>query len=166
MAASDIGDGAIAGIITGTIIGIIMTMLALIGLSSLISYVNIDAVFGGLLPMAGSIAASLTAIITLLLFLAIVGLVLGAIYGAIYEDIPAAGAIGKGIAFMLVVWAIFGLLIPLIVGTGAGAPPEITAASIVSSLIASVIWGTLLGLAFVWVSRKAAAPGRASIVRP
>jgi hypothetical protein len=166
MAARDIGDGAIAGIITGIIIGVIMILLALIGLSALMSYIDINAVFGGLLPMAGGIAASVTAMITLLLFTAIVGLILGAIFGAVYENIPTAGAVTKGIVFMLVIWVIFGLLLPIVVGAGTRAPAGLTVASIISSLVAAIIWGALLGLTFIWVSRRAAAPGRAPIVRP
>jgi hypothetical protein len=166
MAARDTGDGAIAGIITGIIMGVITILLALAGLSTLLSYVDINAVFGGLLPMAGGIAVSLTAIITLFLFLAIVGLILGAIYGAVFENIPTTSAITKGVAFMLAIWAIFGLFIPIIVGVGARAPGTVTAASIISALIAAVIWGALLGLTFIWVSKKAAVPGGAPIVRP
>jgi hypothetical protein len=67
---------------------------------------------------------------------------------------------------MLVIWIIFGLLLPIIVGAGAGAPAGLSVASILSSLIAAIIWGALLGLTFIWVSRKAAAPGRAPIIRP
>ncbi len=163
MAARDIGDGAIAGVITGIIISILSLLLALIGLGALTRYADIRSVLGGLLPAVAGTAFEIPTIIRMVLLLALVGMIIGAIYGAIYENIPAAGAIPKGIAFMLVVWAIFGLLIPLIIGTGEGEPAEITAASIVSSLISSIIWGAVLGWVFDWISRRAAEPGRAPI---
>jgi hypothetical protein len=166
MAARDIGDGAIAGIITGVIIGVLAILMALTGLASLVSYIDINRVFGGLLPAVGGIAASLTAMITLLLFTAIVGLILGAIYGAIYENIPTTSAITKGIVFLLALWVIFGLLLPILVGVGARVPAGVTMMGIFSSLIAAAIWGAVLGLTFIWVSRRTAAPGRAPVIRP
>ena len=166
MAARDIGDGAIAGIITGIIIGVIAILLALLGFASLTSYININSVFGGLLPGAGIAAATLTAMISLLLFTAIVGLILGAIFGAIFENIPTTSAVTKGVIFLLVIWVIFGLLLPILVSLGAKVPPGVTVAGILTSLIAAIIWGALLGLTFAWVSKRTAVTGGAPVVRP
>jgi hypothetical protein len=108
MAARDVGDGAIAGAITGIIIGLAAIVLSLIGLGALTKYFDIRQVFGGLLPAVGGATLTITAMITILLFLAIVGLILGAIFGAIFENIPTLSAITKGIVFMIAIWVIFG----------------------------------------------------------
>ncbi len=160
MATKDIGDGAIAGIITGVIMGILAILLALIGLASLVAFIDVRSVFGGLMPIAGFAAASLTAMITLLLFMAIVGLILGAIFGEIYERIPTTNAVTKGIIFLLAVWVIFGLLIPILLSAGGALPMSLTATGIISALVAAAIWGGLLGVIFHWVSGKTAAPTR------
>ncbi|BAI61613.1 conserved hypothetical protein [Methanocella paludicola SANAE] len=160
MATNDIGDGAIAGIITGVIMGILALLLALIGLASLVAFVDVRSIFGGVMPIAGFAAASLTAMIALLLFMAIVGLILGAIFGGIYEKIPTTSAVTKGIVFLLAIWVIFGLLIPILLSAGGAMPTALTATSIISALIAAIIWGGLLGMMFHWVSGKTAAPAR------
>jgi hypothetical protein len=161
MATKDIGDGAIAGIITGIIMGVLAMLMALVGLASIVAFVDVRSVFGGLMPMAGFAAASLTAMITLLLFMAIIGLILGAIFGAIYEDIPTANPVSKGIVFLVAIWVIFGLLIPIILSAGGAVPIALTATGIVSSLVAAVIWGGLLGVIYNWVAKKTEAPARA-----
>lgn len=169
MSARDIGDGAIAGIITGIIIGVVMILLTIIGLGALASYIDINAVFasfGGRLPVIGGAAAGMVAMISFLLFTAFVGLILGVIFGALYENIPTTSAVTKGIVLLLVLWVIFGLLLPLVAGMGLRAGAGVTAVSIITSLIAAVIWGALLGLTFVWVARRTMAPGRAPVVRP
>ncbi len=160
MATKDIGDGAIAGIITGVVMGFLAILLALIGLASLVAFVDVRSIFGGLMPIAGFAAASLTAMITLLLFMAIIGLILGAIFGEIYEKIPTANAVTKGIVFLLAVWVIFGLLVPVLLSAGGAIPVSLTATGIITALIAAVIWGGLLGIMFHWVSGKTAAPTR------
>jgi len=166
MATKDIGDGAIAGIITGVIMGILAILMALIGLASLVAFVDVRSVFGGLLPIAGIVAASLTALITLLLFMAIIGLILGAIFGAIYESIPTPHAVTKGIVFLLAIWVIFGLLVPIILSVGGALPTALSAWGIISALVAAVIWGGLLGVIFHWVTGKAAAPTRPIVKAP
>ena len=158
MATKDIGDGAIAGIITGVVMGVLAILLALIGLASLVAFVDVRSVFGGLMPIAGFAAASITAMITLLLFMAIIGLILGAIFGELYEKIPTTSAVTKGIVFMLAIWVIFGLLVPIIMSIGGALPVALTAVGILSELIAAIIWGGLLGVIFHWVSGKTAAP--------
>lgn len=160
MATNDIGDGAIAGIITGVIMGILALLLALIGLASLVAFVDVRSIFGGVMPIAGFAAASLTAMIALLLFMAIVGLILGAIFGGIYEKVPTTSAVTKGIVFLLAIWVIFGLLIPILLSAGGAMPTALTATGIISALIAAIIWGGLLGMMFHWVSGKTAAPAR------
>lgn len=160
MATNDIGDGAIAGIITGVIMGILALLLALIGLASLVAFVDVRSIFGGVMPIAGFAAASLTAMIALLLFMAIVGLILGAIFGGIYEKIPTTNAVTKGIVFLLAIWVIFGLLIPILLSAGGAMSTALTATGIISALIAAIIWGGLLGMMFHWVSGKTAAPAR------
>lgn len=160
MATNDIGDGAIAGIITGVIMGVLAILLALIGLASLVAFVDVRSIFGGIMPIAGFAAASLTAMIALLLFMSIVGLILGAIFGGIYEKIPTTSAVTKGIIFLLAIWIIFGLLIPILLSAGGAMPAALTATGIISALIAAVIWGGLLGIMFHWVSGKTAAPTR------
>ena len=165
MATRDIGDGAIAGIITGIIMGIVAIFLALIGLASIVSIVDVRTVFGGLIPITGIAIASITGMITLLLFMAIIGLIIGAIFGAIYEYIPTASAITKGIIFLLGIWVIFGLLIPLVLSAGGALPVALTATGIVTALVASIIWGAVLGLIFAWVVRRTGAPVRRPIVR-
>ena len=158
MATRDIGDGAISGIITGVVMGVLAILLALIGLASIVAFVDVRSVFGGLMPIAGFAAASITAMITLLLFMAIIGLILGAVFGELYEKIPTANAVTKGIIFMVAVWVIFGLLIPILLSAGGAVPVALTAYGILSSLVAAVIWGGLLGVIFHWVSGKVAEP--------
>jgi len=165
MATRDIGDGAIAGIITGIIMGILAILLGLIGLASLVSVVDIRSVFGGLIPITSITAASISAMITLLLFMAIIGLIVGAVFGALYEYIPTANAITKGIIFLLAIWVIFGLLIPLVLAAGGALPVALTATGIVTALVAAIIWGGVLGLIFAWVVRRTEAPERRPIVR-
>jgi hypothetical protein len=160
MATNDIGDGAIAGIITGVIMGVLALLLALIGLASLVAFVDVRSIFGGVMPIAGFAAASLTAMIALLLFMAIVGLILGAIFGGIYEKIPTMSAVTKGIIFLLGIWVIFGLLVPILMSAGGMMPASLTVTGIISALIAAAIWGGLLGMMFHWVSGKTAAPAR------
>ncbi|HTY90108.1 MAG TPA: DUF6789 family protein [Methanocella sp.] len=160
MATKDIGDGAVAGIVTGVIIGILAILLALVGLASLVAFVDVRSVFGGLMPIAGFAAASITAMITLLLLMAIIGLILGAIFGEFYEKIPTQNAVTKGIIFMLAVWVIFGLLVPILLSAGGALPTALTATGIISALVAALIWGGLLGLIFHWVTGKTAAPER------
>jgi len=166
MATKDIGDGAIAGIITGVIMGILAILMALVGLASLVAFVDVRSVFGGLLPIAGFAAASVTAMITLLLFLAIIGLILGAIFGAIYESIPTAHAVTKGIIFLLAIWVIFGLLVPIILSAGGALPVALSVWGIITALVAAVVWGGLLGVLFHWVAKKAAAPTRPIVKTP
>lgn len=166
MAAKDIGDGAIAGIITGIIMGVLAILLALVGLASIVSLVDIRSIFGGMLPIVGATAASLTAMITLLLFMAIIGLILGAVFGAVYENIPTAHAITKGIIFLLAIWVIFGLLIPLVLSAGKALPTTLTMAGIVSALVAAIIWGGLLGLVFSWIAKRTGAPTRPIVKTP
>ncbi len=166
MATRDIGDGAIAGIITGVIMGILAILMALIGLASLVAFVDVRSIFGGLIPIAGVAAASLTAMITLLLFMAIIGLILGAIFGAIFENIPTEHAVTKGIVFLLGVWVIFGLLIPIVLSAGGALPVALTLTGIVSALVAALIWGGLLGLVFSWVAKKTGAPTRPVVRTP
>jgi hypothetical protein len=161
MAGKDIGDGAIAGIITGVIIGVLSILMALIGLASLLAFVDVRSVFGGLLPALGFAAASLTAMVTLLLFMAIIGLILGAIFGAIFESIPTQNSVTKGIVFLLAIWVIFGLVIPILLRAGGVLPPTFTTTGIVTALVAAVIWGGLLGVIFDWVSKRTAAPSLA-----
>jgi hypothetical protein len=166
MATKDIGDGAIAGIITGVIMGILAILMVLVGLASLVAFVDVRSVFGGLLPLVGLTAASLTAMITLLLFMAIIGLILGAIFGAIYESIPTAHAVTKGIIFLLAIWVIFGLLVPIILSAGHALPIALSMWGIVTALVASIVWGGLLGVIFHWVAKKAAAPTRPVVKTP
>lgn len=160
MATKDIGDGAIAGIITGVIMGVLAILMALVGLASLVAFVDVRSVFGGLLPIAGFAAASLTAMITLLLFMAIIGLILGAVYGAIFESIPTNNAVTKGIIFLLAIWVIFGLLVPIVLSAGGALSTALSAIGIVSALVAAVIWGGLLGVIFIWVTKKTGVPTR------
>jgi hypothetical protein len=160
MATKDIGDGAIAGIITGVIMGILSMLMALIGLASLVAFVNVRSIFGGFMPIAGFAAASLTAMITLLLFMSIVGLILGAIFGAIYENIPTANAVMKGIIFMVAIWVIFGLLIPILLNAGGALSTSLTTTGIVTALVAAIVWGGLLGVVYHWVAGKTAEPTR------
>lgn len=158
MAAKDIGDGAIAGIITGVIMGFLAILLALVGFASMVAFVDIRSVMGGIMPVTGFAAASLTAMITVLLFMAIIGLILGAVFGALFENIPTVHAVTKGIVFLLAVWVVFGLLVPLVLRAGAALPTALTATSIVSALVAAVIWGGLLGLVFGWIAKRTGAP--------
>ncbi|AFC99774.1 hypothetical protein Mtc_1019 [Methanocella conradii HZ254] len=158
MASKDIGNGAIAGIITGVIMGVLSILMALIGLASLLAFVDVRSVFGGMLPAVGFAAASLTAMITLLLFMAIIGLILGAIFGAIIESIPTGNSVTKGIVFLLAIWVVFGLLIPIILKAGGTLPTSLTTTGIVTALVAAIIWGGLLGVVFDWVSKKAGVP--------
>lgn len=160
MATKDIGDGAVAGIITGVIIGILAILLALIGLASLVAFVDVRSVFGGLMPIAGFAAASITAMITVVLFMAIIGLILGGIFGELYEKIPTANAVTKGIIFLLGVWVIFGLLVPMLLRAGGAFTTSLTTTGILSALVAAVIWGGLLGVLFHWVAGKTEAPTR------
>jgi len=69
---------------------------------------------------------------------------------------------------MVAIWVIFGLLIPLILGLGAAGAraAAVTFASIVTSFIASIIWGAILGAVFTWVARRAAAPTRPVVRTP
>lgn len=168
MAARDITDGAIAGAITGLIIGILTIILGAIGLASIGQYININNVLGGFLPGVSGAGLTISASIVLLIFLAIVGLILGIVFGALYERIPTSSAVSKGVVFMVAVWVVFGLLIPLILGLGAmGARAAgVTFASIVTSFIASIIWGAILGAVFTWVARRAAAPTRPVVRTP
>ncbi len=166
MAARDITDGAIAGAVTGIIIGLVTIILGAIGLASIGQYVNINNVLGGILPGVSGAGLTISASIVLLIFLAVVGLILGIIYGALYERIPTAGAISKGIVLLLALWVVFGLLIPVILALGTGAPAAITFTSIITSLIAAIIWGAVLGAIFMWVSRRAAAPTRPVVRTP
>ncbi len=166
MATRDIGDGAIAGIITGVIMGILAILLALIGLASLVGFVDVRSVFGGLLPIAGFAAASLTAMITLLLFMAIIGLILGAVFGAIYESVPTTNAVTKGIIFMLALWVIFGLLVPIILSAGHALPIAVSIWGVITALVAAVLWGGLLGVIFHWISGRVAAPARPVVKAP
>ncbi len=166
MATKDIGDGAIAGIITGVIMGILAILLTLIGLASLVAFVDVRSVLGGLLPLVGLAAASVTAMITLLLFMAIIGLILGAIFGAIYENIPTTNAVTKGIIFLLGVWVIFGLLVPVILSIGGALPYALSAWGILTALVAAIIWGGVLGVIFHWVAGKVAAPTRPVVRTP
>jgi hypothetical protein len=163
MATKDIGDGAIAGIVTGVIMGFLAILLALVGFASMVAFVDIRSVLGGILPLTGLAAASLTAMITVLLFLAIIGLVLGAVFGALYEEIPTVSSVTKGIVFLLAVWVVFGLLVPLVLKAGTAMPMALTAMGIVTALIAAVIWGGLLGLVFSWIAKRTAAPARAIV---
>lgn len=165
MATREIGDGAVAGIITGIIMGILAIFLALLGLASLVSVVDVRTVFGGMIPITGMAIASIAAMITLLLFMAIMGLIIGAVFGAIYEYIPTVNAITKGIIFLLCIWVIFGLLIPLVLSAGGALPIALTATGIVTALVAAVIWGAVLGLIFAWVVRKTGAPVRRPVVK-
>jgi hypothetical protein len=165
MSTREIGDGAIAGIITGIIMGVLAILLALIGLASLVSVVDIRSVLGGMIPITGLTLASISAMITLLLFMAIIGLVIGAVFGSVYEYIPTVNAITKGLIFMLAIWVIFGLLIPLVLSAGGALPVALTATGIVTALVAALIWGAVLGLIFAWVVRKTGAPARRPIVR-
>jgi hypothetical protein len=158
MATKNIGDGAIAGIITGLIMGILTILLAVIGFASLVAFVDVRSVMGGMAPMTGIAIASLTAMITLLLFMAIIGLIIGAVFGAVYEDIPSMHVVTKGIIFLIAVWFIFGLLIPLVLGAGGAVPVALTLTGIVTALIATIIWGGMLGLIFEWVVRRTGAP--------
>ncbi|HEY3422785.1 MAG TPA: DUF6789 family protein [Methanocellaceae archaeon] len=160
MGAKDIGDGSIAGIVTGVVMGFLAILLALIGLASMMAFVDIRSVMGGIIPITGLAAASLTAMITVLLFMAIIGLILGAVFGAIYEEIPTAHSVTKGIIFLLAIWVIFGLLIPLVLKAGTAMPIALTSMGIVTALIAAVIWGGLLGLVFSWIAKRTGAPAR------
>ena len=166
MATNNIGDGAIAGAITGFIIGLVTIILGLIGLASLASYININAVFGGLLPGFGTVAlATITGLLVFLVFTVIVGLILGAIFGAILEYIPTRSLLTKGVIFMVAIWVIFGLIIPVIVGASARLPAGLTATSVLISLIAAVIWGLVLGAALHWVISRTMAPVRGGVIR-
>lgn len=166
MATKDIGDGAIAGIITGVIMGILAVLLTLIGLASLVAFVDVRSVFGGLLPLVGIAAASVTALITLLLFMAIIGLILGAIFGAVYESIPTTGAVTKGIIFLLAIWVIFGLLVPVLLSVGHALPVAMSMWGILTALVAAIIWGGLLGVVFHWIAGRMAAPTRPVVRTP
>jgi hypothetical protein len=95
-----------------------------------------------------------------------VGLILGAIFGAILEHIPTTNVVTKGIIFLVAIWVIFGLLLPIVVGLGARVPAGVTAMSILTSLVAAIIWGAVLGAVFSWVSRRAAAPTRPAVRTP
>ena len=64
MASRDIGDGAIAGAITGFIIGVAAILLSLIGLGALTKYFDIRQVFGGLLPAVGGATLTISAMLT------------------------------------------------------------------------------------------------------
>jgi hypothetical protein len=167
MAGRDIGDGAIAGAITGLIIGLVMIVLALIGLGSLARFVNINAVFGGFLPGVGTtVLATVTAVLVFLVFTIIVGLILGAIFGALLEHIPTANLVTKGVIFMLAIWVIFGLLLPIIIRFSTRVPAGAASASIITSLVAAIIWGAILGETFAWVARRAAEPTRPVVRTP
>ncbi len=167
MAGRDIGDGAIAGAIAGFIIGLAMLILALIGLGSLTRFVNINAVFGGFLPGLGTtVLGTITAVLVFLVFTIIVGLILGAIFGVILEHIPTANVVTKGIIFMLALWVIFGLLLPIVARMSTRLPAGAASAGIITSLIAAIIWGAVLGAAFNWVARRAAEPTRPIVRTP
>lgn len=168
MASRDITDGAIAGAITGLIIGLLTIILGAIGLASIGQYININNVLGGFLPGVSGAGLTISASIVLLIFLTIVGLILGIVFGALYERLPTTSAISKGIILMVALWVVFGLLIPLVLGIGAAGArvAGVTFASIVTSLIAAIIWGALLGAVFTWVARRAAAPTRPVVRTP
>jgi len=166
VATKDIGDGAIAGIITGVIMGILAILMTLIGLASLVAFVDVRSVFGGLLPIVGMAAASLTALIPLLLFMAIIGLILGAVFGAVYESIPTAHPVTKGIIYLLAIWVVFGLLVPIVLSLGGAVPMTLSAWGIVTALVAAIVWGGLLGIIFQWVAGRAAAPTRPVVKKP
>src|SRR5271157_1095107 len=158
MATKYIGDGAIAGIITGIIMGILTVLLALIGLASFVAFVDVRSVLDGMVPMASFAAVSLTAMITLLLFMAIIGLILGAVFGAVYEGIPSMHAVTKGIVYLIAIWVIFGLFIPIVLSAGGAVPIALTLTGVVTALVAAIIWGGVLGLIFEWVARRTSAP--------
>jgi hypothetical protein len=166
MAARDVTDGAIAGLITGVIIAVLTIVLGLIGLASLGQYVNINRVLGGYLPGVNGAGLTVSASIALLVFLAVVGLILGIIYGALFEGIPTLHPVSKGIVLLVALWVVFGLIIPLLLGFGASAPAVITFASIVTSLIAAIIWGAVLGAIFIYISRRVGAPTRPVVRTP
>lgn len=167
MAGRDIGDGAIAGAITGFIIGLAMIILAVIGLGSLTRFVNINEVFGGFLPGAGTaVLATITAVLVFLVFTIIVGLILGAIFGGILEHIPTANVVTKGIIFMLAIWVIFGLLVPIVVRLSTRMPAGAASAGIITSLIAAILWGVVLGAVFAWVARRNVEPTRPIVRTP
>ena len=92
------------------------------------------------------------------MFTIIVGLILGAIFGAILEHVPTANVVTKGIVFMLVIWVIFGLLLPIVARMSMRLPAGAASVGIITSLIAAIIWGAVLGEAFAWVARRAAKP--------
>jgi hypothetical protein len=148
MSEKDIGDGSIAGIIAGLIIGI----LAIIGLTSAFLIIDIEGIWR--LPIANFAPGPISAAITLLLLTSMIGLMTGAAYSALYENIPGDGPVSKGMIFFLLIWVIFGLLMPVAVGSGAGLSAGITAASVISSLIAVTIWGIILGLTYKMVKKQ------------
>jgi hypothetical protein len=158
----DIKNGALAGLLTGLIIRVLAVFLSFIGLAILGRYFDINDVLSGTLPGLNVVGPISVSFFTLLLSLVIIGTILGIVYGALYELIPTANAISKGVIFMLAIWAILWLLIPLILGSGiTGARATgVNFTNIVPSFIAAIIWGAILGATFTWVTRRSRAPTR------
>jgi hypothetical protein len=75
----------------------------------------------------------------------------------LYESIPTAHPITKGVVLLVALWVVFGFLVPLIMGAGAGLSTGITVASVVTSLVDAIISGVVLGFAYEWVTRRAPA---------
>jgi hypothetical protein len=138
----DLGDGAIAGVLTGIVVTLISFLLQGLGIAPTMVISRIS--------YSGGIASSLT----ILIFMGVIGLAIGALFGILYARIPADESIPKAIAYMLLIWVILGLLLPFIIRTGAGIPMTVTITDIMGSLIISIIWGTILGQMFTWVAGK------------
>jgi len=160
MATNDIGDGAIAGIITGVIMGILALLLALIGMASLVAFVDIRSIFGGRHADRGLCCRIAHGDDSALIIHGHHRADPGSDLRRDIRKDPETSAVTRGIVFMLAIWVIFGLLIPIVVSAGGMMPAALTATGIISALIAAAIWGGLLGIVFSWVSKRTAAPAR------
>jgi hypothetical protein len=147
--------GAKAGVVAGIIYGIILTVL-----SEIILFVEKSTVMAALTVYAKDLSNSaititaseiynseiLIAPVGLIIEGIIGGLILGAIFGLVVHKLPGRNDKVKGIAFGIILWVLFDVLLGL--GDRAELGNIYYLLTVISGLVGVVIYGYLLGLLF------------------
>jgi hypothetical protein len=144
---SSISTGIVAGLIGGVVFGIMMSMM---------SAPTPDGGSMNMMAMVGMVIKAPTALAGWLYHLfnsAVIGAVFGAVLGG------RLGAMSTGLlwgAMYGFIWWILGALIlmPVLLGMPAFAPLSMMPAVAMGSLVGHLIFGAVLGVAYVWLTQR------------